>query len=208
MSKEIERYPDPKQFDQALYENILELPNNETIDIKFVQDNIWSEGVRFDIPKEKVIRGMQANMFSINVFDNDSKCRSVIVKRIIPKELPDKPSLEIWQGFIASVRTEMEFYQELLQEKNVDIRDLFPKVYLSMGTPAVLDIQPKDTSFSMIMQDLNEDYMQKPMMNEKEAQCVMDSLAKLHAHYWNSVEGVERGSFWVLERRKAFPGTF
>ena len=147
-------------------------------------------------------------MFSINVFDNDSKCRSVIVKRIIPKELPDKPSLEIWQGFIASVRTEMEFYQELLQEKNTDIRDLFPKVYLSMGTPAVLDIQPKDTSFSMIMQDLNEDYMQKPMMNEKEAQCVMDSLAKLHAHYWNSVEEVERGSFWVLEKRKAFPGTF
>ena len=208
MSKEIERYPDPKQFDQALYENILELPNNETIDIKFVQDNIWSEGVRFDIPKEKVIRGMQANMFSIDVFDKDSKCRSVIVKRIIPKELPDKPSLEIWQGFIASVRTEMEFYQELLQKENADIRDLIPKVYLSMGTPAVLDIQPKDTSFSMIMQDLNEDYMQKPMMNEKEAQCVMDSLAKLHAHYWNNVGGVERGSFWVLEKRKAFPGTF
>ena len=208
MSKEIERYPDPKQFDQVLYDNILLLPNNGTIDINFVKDKIWSDGVRFIIPKEKVIRGMQANMFSINVFNVENHCRSVIVKRIIPKELPDKPSLEIWQGFIASVRTEMEFYQELLQQENEEIRDLFPKVYLSMGTPPEEDIQPKETSFSMIMQDLNEDYIQKPMINEKEAKCVMDSLAKLHAHYWNNVEGLERGSFWVLERRKAFPGTY
>ena len=69
MSKEIERYPDPKQFDQVLYDNILLLPNNDNIDIKFVQEKIWAEGVSFNIPKEKVIRGMQANMFSINILN-------------------------------------------------------------------------------------------------------------------------------------------
>lgn len=205
MSKEIERYPDPKQFDQVLYDDILQLPNNEVIDIKFVQDKIWTEGVSFHIPREKVIRGMQANMFTINVTNKEGNSKNVIVKRIVPKELPEKPSLEIWRGFIVSVRTEMEFYQELLEQEHFNIRDLFPMVYLSMGSPAELDSRPKETSYSMIMQDLNQDYIQKPMMSEREAQCVLDSLAKLHAHYWNKMSGVGRGSFWVLELRKAFP---
>ena len=207
MSKEIERYPDPKQFDQVLYDNILQLPNNEVIDVKFVQQHIWSEGVSFNIPKEKVIRGMQANMFNIQVKNKEGESKNVVVKRIVPMELPEKPSLEVWRGFIVSVRTEMEFYQELSKPKNENIRDLFPSVYFSSGTPSELDASPKETSFSMIMQDLNEDFIQKPMMNESEAQCVLDSLAKLHAHYWNKVDGVERGSFWVLKKRKAFPGT-
>jgi len=205
MSKDIERYPDPKQFDQVLYDNILELPNNEKIDLSFIQKHILSEAVKFDIPKEDVIKGMQANMFSIIASNKDGIKKRVIVKRIIPKELPEKPTTEIWKGFVESVRTEMEFYQELLLPEHSEIRDLFPEVFFSSGTPSNLDVTPKETSFCMIMQNLNTHYMQKPMMNETEAQCVLNSLAKLHAHYWNKMDGSMRGSFWVLERRKAFP---
>eukprot|EP00092_Neocalanus_flemingeri_P017175 GFUD01018576.1.p1 GENE.GFUD01018576.1~~GFUD01018576.1.p1 ORF type:complete len:401 (-),score=128.47 GFUD01018576.1:46-1248(-) len=205
MSKEIERYPDPNLFDQVLYDNILQLPDNGVIDIKFVQQHIWDQGVSFNIPKEKVIRGMQANMFSIQVKNKEGESRNVVVKRIVPMELPEKPSQEVWRGFIVSVRTEMEFYQQLNKPEHENIRKLFPSVYFSAGSPSEMDNSPKETSFSMIMQDLNEDYIQKPMMNESEAQCVLDSLAKLHAHYWNKVDGANRGSFWVLELRKAFP---
>merc|ERR1712241_778201 len=42
------------------------------------------------------------------------------------------------------------------------------------------------------------------MMTEDEAKIVMDSMARLHAHFWGIKKEAERGSFWVLERRKVF----
>ena len=47
-----------------------------------------------------------------------------------------------------------------------------------------MDETPLDTSFSILMQDLSEDYLQKPMMTEDEAKTVMASMARLHAHFW------------------------
>ena len=201
-----ERYPDPYQFDEALYDNILSLPNNEVIDLNFIQEKIWPEAVDFNIPKEKIIRGMQANMFTVECVNKEEERRSVMVKRIIPRELPSKPSLEIWQGFVWSVRTEMSFYQDLLRPENEGLRELFPRIFHSSGTSQSLDQTPMETSFSIIMQDLTADYLQKPMITEKEAEIVLDSLARLHAHFWNIDREVERGSFWVLQRRKPFGG--
>ena len=203
--KDIERYPDPSLFDENLFNSILTLPNHENIETQFLQNNVWDETVKFFIPKEMIIRGMQANMFTISCVNKDDIKKDVIVKRIVPKELPEKPSLEIWRGFITSVRTEIDFYKELLEPKNESIRDLFPKIYKSMGTSHELDQSPMDTSFSIIMQDLGSDYIQKPGMSYHEATMVMESLARLHAHYWDRVPLTSpRGSFWVLEKRKAF----
>ena len=203
-----ERYPDPSQFDQTLYDDILQLPNSQVIDLSFIQQKVWSEAVDFSVPKHRVIRGMQANMFIIECINKEQEIRNVMVKRIIPKELPNKPSLEIWQGFVWSVRTEMAFYQELGRQENECLRDLFPRIYHSAGTPASRDQTPMDTSFSIVMEDLSQDYIQKPMMTEKEAMIVMDSLARLHAHFWGVGAEVERGSFWVLQRREAFGGEY
>ena len=202
--KEIERYPDPSDFDENLFNSIQKLPNNEFMDLEFLQKNVWSEVVRFDIPRDKVIRGMQANMFTVSCVNKDDISRNIIVKRIVPKELPEKPSLEIWRGFITSVRTEIDFYKELLEGENEPIRKLFPQIYTSLGTAHELDQSPMDTSFSILMQDLDSDYIQKPGMSEEEARSVMESLARLHAHYWGKVpETSPRGSFWVLEKRRA-----
>ena len=204
MSKEVERYPDPSTFDNVLYENIMSLPNEHKIDLSLVREHIWPDASEFSVPKSKIIRGMQANMFNIQCTTSAGDEKTVIVKRIVPKELPEKPTLEIWQAFVQSVRCEIDFYQELLLQDNEPIRDLFPKIYLSLGTPHSLDLSPMDTSFSIIMEDLSQNYIQKPMMNTEEAKLVMNSLARLHAHYWNRVDQVPRGSFWVLEKRKAF----
>ena len=159
-----ERYPDPAEFDETLYDNIRHLPNSQVIDLHFIQRTVWPETVDFSIPKDKIIRGMQANMFIIECFNKEREVRNVMVKRIIPKELPNKPSLEIWKGFVWSVRTEMDFYKDLARPENESLRDLFPKIYHSTGSPASMDETPLDTSFSILMQDLSEDYLQKPMM--------------------------------------------
>ena len=205
MSKDIERYPDPNSFDQKLFETILQLPNGEEINIEFLKKYVWDETESFTVPRNKIIRGMQANMFIISCKNRNGEEKDVMVKRIVPLELPEKPSLEIWQGFIVSVRTEIEFYKQLLEPENKCIRELFPTIHTSLGTPKQLDETPMDTSFSIIMQDLGSEYIQKPMMNYEEAKLVMNSLARLHAHYWGKVpETYPRGSFWVLEKRKAF----
>lgn len=201
-----ERYPDPAEFDETLYDNIRHLPNSQVIDLHFIQQTVWPETVDFSIPKDKIIRGMQANMFIIECFNKEREVRNVMVKRIIPKELPNKPSLEIWKGFVWSVRTEMDFYKDLARPENESLRDLFPKIYHSTGSPASMDETPLDTSFSILMQDLSEDYLQKPMMTEDEAKTVMASMARLHAHFWGINRETERGSFWVLQRREVFGG--
>lgn len=40
------------------------------------------------------------------------------------------------------------------------------------------------------------------MMDEKEARCVLESLACLHSHYWGRMHKKERGTFWVLSLRE------
>ena len=95
----------------------------------------------------------------------------------------------------------MQFYAELVEEENADIRHLFPAVHHSCGTPLALDSHPMDTSFSIIMQDLSKDYFQKPMMSEEESRIVLEGLADLHSHFWGRVDRVARGGFWVLHRR-------
>ena len=40
MSLPKERYPDPKKFDEKLYNNLTFLPNNVTLDIHFIQKHI------------------------------------------------------------------------------------------------------------------------------------------------------------------------
>ena len=140
-------------------------------------------------------------MFKLVLQSEEGVERTVMVKRVVPKELPAKTGPHIWEEFVASVRTEMQFYSELLEEENTGIRQLFPTVHHSCGTAAELDSQPMDTAFSIVMQDLSDDYFQKPMMTEKEAKVVLESLAELHAHFWGKMEGVQRGGFWVLQRR-------
>ena len=47
------------------------------------------------MPRERVVRGMQANMFWIVAEDVEGKeKRSVVGKRIVPRELPPKV---LWQ---------------------------------------------------------------------------------------------------------------
>ena len=71
MSKDIERYPDPTMFDENLYNKILKLPCDKEINLKMVQTNIWKQAKAFKVPKEKVIRGMQANMFIIDCINEE-----------------------------------------------------------------------------------------------------------------------------------------
>ena len=55
MSKEIERYPDPSKFDEKLFDDIHSLPNNEKIDLRFLQHHVWSEAQSFTIPRYQPI---------------------------------------------------------------------------------------------------------------------------------------------------------
>eukprot|EP00088_Acartia_fossae_P049510 TRINITY_DN5457_c0_g1_i1.p1 TRINITY_DN5457_c0_g1~~TRINITY_DN5457_c0_g1_i1.p1 ORF type:complete len:396 (-),score=64.73 TRINITY_DN5457_c0_g1_i1:72-1259(-) len=202
MSRPTDRYPDPGVFDETLYRNLTSLPNGVTLDLQFLQKIINPEIKNWRIPKETVLRGMQANMFIIEVDSGDSSVTSrYMAKRINPKELPDKASKEIWQEFVQSVRKETDFYKEVMKAENQNIRCLFPKVYYSDGTPKELDSEPQETSFILIMEDLTENYYQTPMMSREQAESVMQSLARLHAHFWNQDRSQERGGFWVLERR-------
>jgi len=201
MSRPTERYPDPGVFDDALYQNLKVLPNLVSLDLHFLQNHIDKKIVNFHIPKENLIRGMQANMFIILTVNNDSTTTKYMAKRIVPKELPEKASEEIWREFVLSVRTEIDFYKELMLPANKEIRCLFPKVYYSDGTPKDLDDNPQETSFILIMEDLNTNYYQTAMMNDKQAYSVMASLAKLHAHYWKLNPANQRGGFWVLNKR-------
>jgi len=97
----------------------------------------------------------------------------------------------------------MEFYKSLEKEEHQAIRHLFPLVHHSCGTPRALDPAPMDTAFAMVMQDLSDDYYQKAMMTAGEARVVLERLAELHSHYWGSMEGRDRGSFWTLGRRRS-----
>jgi len=206
--KEVERYPDPNQFDEVLYGNLLLLPDGGSLDLPWIRQHVWQQASSFCVPKDRLIRGMQANMFCLEVEGRQgetdrTQTKSFLVKRIVPKELPPKASEEIWREFVKSIRTEIEFYANLLKPDNANIRNLFPKVYYSAGTPRDLDIKPQETAFIIVMEDLSPNYYQTPMMNRHQAECVLKSMARLHAHFWGlgQESARERGGFWVLQKR-------
>ena len=102
-----ERYPDPTQIDETLLENLLKLPDGNTIDLGWIKKNVCPEAKSFEIPRPSVLRGMQANMFKIeitclvddtsNTISNDLEIKStqsIIAKRIVPSELPPKEDKE------------------------------------------------------------------------------------------------------------------
>ena len=52
---------------------------------------MWRGADRFQLPRERVVRGMQANMFWIVAEDAGGReQRSAVGKRIVPRELPPK----------------------------------------------------------------------------------------------------------------------
>ena len=55
--------------------------------------------------------------------------RTIVAKRVVPKELPSKANLQLWEDFLASVRREVNFYKDMSKFNP----ELFPKVYYSSG---------------------------------------------------------------------------
>jgi len=223
------RYPDPKNgIDPALYQSLRSLPFTSTregidgvdvpssqqkiIDLTWVKENLDITAASFEIPQEHVIRGMQANMFKIVVKNTEGKSTNFVCKRIAPKELPDKKDPEIWKQFLRSVRREIQFYQMLkidlasASDGDDGVSRLFPRVlHCSSTEPSMDDTDPMSTSFLIVMEDLGDYFYQAPALNLKQAQSSLQALAKFHCHFWernNILDGVERGGFWVLARRK------
>ena len=84
-------YPDPSDFDEELYSRLHELPDGGRIDLEWVRSHVWRGADRFQLPRERVVRGMQANMFWIVAEDAEgTEKRSAVGKRIVPRELPPK----------------------------------------------------------------------------------------------------------------------
>ena len=84
-------YPDPSDFDEELYSRLHELPDGGRIDLEWVRSHVWRGADRFRLPRERVVRGMQANMFWIVAEDTEgTERRSAVGKRIVPRELPPK----------------------------------------------------------------------------------------------------------------------
>ena len=84
-------YPDPSDFDEELYSRLHELPDGGRIDLEWVRSHVWRGAAKFHVPRERVVRGMQANMFWIVAEDAEGReKRSVVGKRIVPRELPPK----------------------------------------------------------------------------------------------------------------------
>lgn len=75
-----------------LYSRLHELPDGSgSIDLAWIRSNVWEAAAKLHIPRDRVVRGMQANMFWIIVEDADGKeKRAVVGKRIVPRELPPK----------------------------------------------------------------------------------------------------------------------
>ncbi len=92
-----------------------------------------------------------------------------------------------------------------MKENNPDLMAAFPKVYYSGGRHVDEDEDIHSKGFLLlVMEDVSDRLAQSASMNRAQAVTLMEALATLHAHYWDSekVNGMERGSFWVLERRK------
>ena len=61
-------YPDPSDFDEELYSRLHELPDGSgRIDLEWVRSHVWRGADKFRVPRERVVRGMQANMFWVAI---------------------------------------------------------------------------------------------------------------------------------------------
>ena len=72
---------------------------------------------------------MQANIYKIILSNSENKCLTIIAKRVVPKELPSKANIQLWQDFLKSVRREVDFYNNISKLTP----ELFPSVYYSSG---------------------------------------------------------------------------
>jgi hypothetical protein len=141
-----EGYPDPTVFDESLYSRLHMLPNGGAIDLAWIRAHVWSEASLFHFPRSKVVRGMQANMFTIAIEGggggggggDEVETRSAVAKRIVPKELPAKAGgATIWKEFCESAKREIDFYHVLMEEDDVDsghdIKMAFPEVFHALS---------------------------------------------------------------------------
>ena len=101
----------------------------KVLDLKWFQENVWKETVKFEIPQDQVICGMQANIYKIILTNNKSENLTIVAKRVVPKELPSKENIQLWQDFLKSVRREVDFYNNVSKLTP----ELFPSVYYSSG---------------------------------------------------------------------------
>ena len=117
---------------------LLNLPDENGVklmDINWFQENIWKETVAFEIPQDQVICGMQANIYKIILSNDKGEILKLVAKRVVPKELPSKANLKIWQDFLNSVDREVNFYNHISKLNP----DLFPNIYYSSGMYRVFD---------------------------------------------------------------------
>lgn len=88
-----------------------------------------------------------------------------------------------------------------------------PKVaffYVCYSSPSDPSFFTTSTYYLLLMEDVSERFAQNSTMTDIQARGLMKSLAKMHAFFWNHscLGTIERGSFWVLERRKTLLGKF
>ena len=121
-------YPDATSLDAAAAAKMLDLPNGNRMDESWFRSHVWSTTKSIQVPSDTIIPGMQANIFAVDLADSSEppEKRRVVVKRVVPSELPPKPNLGVWKEFVASVKREIDFYQDLKSEAYEDIRQLFP----------------------------------------------------------------------------------
>ena len=101
----------------------------KVMDLKWFQENVWKETVKLTIPQDQVICGMQANIYKIILTNEKNENLTIVAKRVVPKELPSKANLQLWQDFLKSVRREVDFYNKMSKSNP----ELFPTVYYSAG---------------------------------------------------------------------------
>ena len=127
-------YPDQSVFDAGLYTSLPDLPSGGQLAVAFARRHVTPDAVAVHIPRDGVIKGMQANMFRVAVERPEGRDPvRLIAKRVRPRELPANRSAESWSDFIASVKREIDFYSMILEETDKDIKSIFPRVYYSAG---------------------------------------------------------------------------
>ena len=127
-------YPSSDYFSQELYDDILTLPDNTKMDVDWFRKHVWSETHSFEVPKDKLICGMQANIFTVLLNNQDkTEQKNMIGKRVKLSELPEKQNIEMWKSYAASVQHEVEFYREV--GRHDEIQHLFPRTYYTSFVP-------------------------------------------------------------------------
>ena len=110
------QYPDPNEVDEHLFSRLYKLPDGKSMDISWIKKHVWSDAESFEILRSSVIRGMQANMYTIEMKSSNAdqvkdeneetqiETRRIIAKRVVPSELPPKHDQAQLIQFIHSFR--------------------------------------------------------------------------------------------------------